>query len=580
MPRSGRPRPGPPSSICMRAIPVTGRPDQTPEAFAPFLQVIKQRSDCVINLTTGGAPYMTIEERVRPAATFKPEVASLNMGSMNFGLFPMLNRFKEFKHDWERQASGEQPRPRLQEHLPGHRVHPAHLCRERHAVRVRVLRHQPPLQPRPLPRPRPGQAAAVRPDRVRHPGRHRPASRGRAAHEAHRRPAVRRPATAGRCWAPGATRCRSRRWRPPWAAMSGSGWRTACGTARAGWPRATPPRSSVRARSSKGSGWRSRPRPRRARSWRSRAATRSASRRQGKDDAADRAAGRCQERARRRPALGRAGAAALLDRQPRQADPALRCRRGATSSAGSVPEHIGSMCLREQGGAVVALRDGFHLLRLRDRRRRRTIADPERDQPAHAAQRRQGRPAGPLRRRLHGLRGEGPARRPLPARSRPDASRRLDERHHRQQRPVLQPGRRHALFRRQLDPLHLRLRLRHARPATVLSRKVFTELRAGRPARLPGRRHGRCRRLRLERRGLWRPAGPLRAGRHRRPAGRHAGRQHHQPHLRRGRPRHPLRHLDGAAVPAAGARQEREAGGLFAVHGLGVRGVPEPRFKG
>jgi uncharacterized protein (DUF849 family) len=83
--------------------PQTGRPDQTPEAFAPFLQVISQRSDCVINLTTGGAPYMTIEERVRPAATFKPEVASLNMGSMNFGLFPMLDRFKDFRHDWERQ---------------------------------------------------------------------------------------------------------------------------------------------------------------------------------------------------------------------------------------------------------------------------------------------------------------------------------------------------------------------------------------------------------------------------------------------------------------------------------------------
>ncbi|MFO1048514.1 MAG: 3-keto-5-aminohexanoate cleavage protein [Geminicoccaceae bacterium] len=83
--------------------PQTGKPDQSPEAFAPFLQVIKQRSDCVINLTTGGAPYMTIEERVRPAATFKPEVASLNMGSMNFGLFPMLNRFKDFKHEWERQ---------------------------------------------------------------------------------------------------------------------------------------------------------------------------------------------------------------------------------------------------------------------------------------------------------------------------------------------------------------------------------------------------------------------------------------------------------------------------------------------
>jgi uncharacterized protein (DUF849 family) len=82
--------------------PVTGRPDQDPGAFAPFLQVVKQRSNCVINITTGGAPTMLVEERVRPAATFKPEVASLNMGSMNFGLYPMLERFKEFRHDWER----------------------------------------------------------------------------------------------------------------------------------------------------------------------------------------------------------------------------------------------------------------------------------------------------------------------------------------------------------------------------------------------------------------------------------------------------------------------------------------------
>jgi uncharacterized protein (DUF849 family) len=82
--------------------PKTGQPDQSPEAFAPFLRVIKQRSNCVVNVTTGGAPTLTIEERLRPAATFKPEVASLNMGSMNFGLYPMLARFKEFKHDWER----------------------------------------------------------------------------------------------------------------------------------------------------------------------------------------------------------------------------------------------------------------------------------------------------------------------------------------------------------------------------------------------------------------------------------------------------------------------------------------------
>lgn len=81
--------------------PKDGRPDQSPEAFEPFLKVIKQASNVVVNLTTGGSPYMPVEERVRPAECWKPEVASLNMGSMNFGLFPMLKRYKEFKYDWE-----------------------------------------------------------------------------------------------------------------------------------------------------------------------------------------------------------------------------------------------------------------------------------------------------------------------------------------------------------------------------------------------------------------------------------------------------------------------------------------------
>ncbi|WCM29851.1 3-keto-5-aminohexanoate cleavage protein [Sphingomonas sp. QA11] len=81
--------------------PADGRPSQAPELFEPFLRSIKQRSDVVCNLTTGGAPGMTVEERIRPAATWRPEVASLNMGSMNFGLFPMLKRFKSFEHDWE-----------------------------------------------------------------------------------------------------------------------------------------------------------------------------------------------------------------------------------------------------------------------------------------------------------------------------------------------------------------------------------------------------------------------------------------------------------------------------------------------
>ncbi|MFV0475460.1 MAG: 3-keto-5-aminohexanoate cleavage protein [Pikeienuella sp.] len=83
--------------------PETGKPDQSPEGFAKFLPVIKQGTNAVLNLTTGGAPYMTVDERVKPARDFRPEVASLNMGSMNFGLFGMLGRFTEFEHEWERQ---------------------------------------------------------------------------------------------------------------------------------------------------------------------------------------------------------------------------------------------------------------------------------------------------------------------------------------------------------------------------------------------------------------------------------------------------------------------------------------------
>jgi uncharacterized protein (DUF849 family) len=82
--------------------PENGRPDQTPEAFARFLPRIKQQTNAVINITSGGSPFMTVEERVKPAATFKPEVASLNMGSINFGLYHLLDRYKEFKFDWER----------------------------------------------------------------------------------------------------------------------------------------------------------------------------------------------------------------------------------------------------------------------------------------------------------------------------------------------------------------------------------------------------------------------------------------------------------------------------------------------
>ena len=83
--------------------PATGKPDQSAEAFAPFLPRIKQATGAVVNITTGGSPYMTVKERTGPAAQWQPEVASLNMGSMNFGFFPLLAKYKDFKHAWERE---------------------------------------------------------------------------------------------------------------------------------------------------------------------------------------------------------------------------------------------------------------------------------------------------------------------------------------------------------------------------------------------------------------------------------------------------------------------------------------------
>ncbi len=82
--------------------PEDGRPLQTTAAFIAFVKDIAARCDGVINITTGGAPTMSVQERMRPAMELSPEVASLNMGSMNFGLFPMLSRYREFKHPWEK----------------------------------------------------------------------------------------------------------------------------------------------------------------------------------------------------------------------------------------------------------------------------------------------------------------------------------------------------------------------------------------------------------------------------------------------------------------------------------------------
>jgi uncharacterized protein (DUF849 family) len=81
--------------------PSDGRPTPDPDVFAQFLPEIRHGCDAVINITTGGGHGMTLEERSAAARRFKPELCSMNMGSMNFGLFPMLDRVAEFKHEWE-----------------------------------------------------------------------------------------------------------------------------------------------------------------------------------------------------------------------------------------------------------------------------------------------------------------------------------------------------------------------------------------------------------------------------------------------------------------------------------------------
>jgi uncharacterized protein (DUF849 family) len=82
-------------------VPETGEPTGNADVFAQFLPVIKQATDAVINITTGGSPAMTVQDRLAGAVRFQPEMCSLNMGTMNFAIFPAAKRFKQWKHSWE-----------------------------------------------------------------------------------------------------------------------------------------------------------------------------------------------------------------------------------------------------------------------------------------------------------------------------------------------------------------------------------------------------------------------------------------------------------------------------------------------
>jgi uncharacterized protein (DUF849 family) len=83
--------------------PEDGRPSPSPDLYAKFLPCIRERSAAIVNITTGGGQGMSIDDRLAAAERFSPEMTSLNMGSMNFGLYPMAGRYKSFAHDWEPQ---------------------------------------------------------------------------------------------------------------------------------------------------------------------------------------------------------------------------------------------------------------------------------------------------------------------------------------------------------------------------------------------------------------------------------------------------------------------------------------------
>ena len=172
--------------------PEDGSPTPSPDVFMEFLPRIKQSCNAVVNVTTGGGHGMTLEERLAGAMRTKPEMCSLNMGSMNFGLYPMLDRYPEFKYEWERKHLENSRDFIFRNTFKDIELHPARPRRgARHPLRVRVLRRRTSLQPRPLPRPRAGEAAAVRSDHLRHSRRHRRGSGKPHAHEADRGQAVR-----------------------------------------------------------------------------------------------------------------------------------------------------------------------------------------------------------------------------------------------------------------------------------------------------------------------------------------------------------------------------------------------------
>ena len=209
MKRSAPRKPARRSCISMPAIPRTASPTRRRKPSRRSCRASSRQPNAAINITTGGSPYMKVEERVLPGRDLQARGRLAQHG---------LDQFRPLSScSTSTRPSSSTGRSRISRRraicvfrntFKDIEFILEDLLRQRHALRVRVLRHRPSLQPRPLRRPRPGQAAVLRPVGVRHPRRHRPPSGRRGTHEAHGRPPVRRQVIAGRCSAPAPASCR------------------------------------------------------------------------------------------------------------------------------------------------------------------------------------------------------------------------------------------------------------------------------------------------------------------------------------------------------------------------------------
>ena len=215
--------------------PETGAPTPDPDVFMRFLPVIKQNVDAVVNITTGGGLTMTLDERLAAPLAAKPEMCSLNMGSMNFNISPAGDRVKDWKFDWEKpyldatdnfifrntfrdiagivERLGKTHGTRFEFEC----YDTGHLYNLAYCLDQKIV--EPPLFVQTIF----GILGGIGAD---------PRNLMFMKETADNCSAT---TMSGRCWRRGGTRWRSPRWPASWAATCASGWRTACISAAASW---------------------------------------------------------------------------------------------------------------------------------------------------------------------------------------------------------------------------------------------------------------------------------------------------------------------------------------------------------